>query len=102
MLAAIVQAEQIEPSDEDVREVLVPTAERTGTTPEKLFEQLRSNGRLDAIREEVASRQAAELLVREAKPISVEQAKARKKLWTPGKEAQAGGSGQLWTPGSGS
>jgi hypothetical protein len=42
--------------------------------------------------------------VREAAPISVEQAKARQKLWTPGKdEAEtdpARPSSQLWTPGS--
>ncbi len=47
----------------------------------------------------MAEEQAIELLVREAKPISVEQAKARQKLWTPGKE-EVEGAGQLWTPGS--
>jgi trigger factor len=101
VLAAIVEAEKIEPTDEQVREALEPTAERQGTTAEKLFEQLDSGGRLDRVRREVATRQAIELLVADAKPISVEQAKARKKIWTPGKEAAAGqGSGQLWTPGS--
>jgi hypothetical protein len=35
-----------------------------------------------------------------ATPISVEQAKARDKLWTPGSEDPGSGSGQLWTPGS--
>ena len=105
VLAAIVEAEKIEPTDEQVREALEPTAERQGTTAEKLFEQLESAGRLDRVRTEVATRQAVELLVAEAKPISVEQAKARKKLWTPGKEAEETGdprasSGQLWTPGS--
>jgi len=104
VLAAIVEAEQIEPTDEQVREALEPTAERQGTTVEKLLEQVRSSGRLDRIRREVATRQAVELLVAEAKPISVEQAKARQKLWTPGKQdpehPAAEGSGQLWTPGS--
>jgi trigger factor len=100
VLAAIVEAENIEPTDEQVREALEPTAERQGTTTEKLFEQLGSAGRLDRVRGEVATRQAIEMLVAEAKPISVEQAKARKKLWTPGKEAAGQGSGQLWTPGS--
>ena len=52
------------------------------------------------MREDVASRQAVELLVAEAKPISVEQAKAREKLWTPGQEETAEGAGQLWTPGT--
>ena len=55
----------------------------------------------ERLREEVANRQALELLVKEAKPISVEQAKARDKLWTPGADEPAGGSsGELWTPGS--
>jgi trigger factor len=100
VLAAIVEAEGIEPTDDQVRGALKPTAERQGTTVEKLFEQLRSNGRLDRVRREVATRRAIELLVSEAQPISVEQAKARQKLWTPGKADSERGSGQLWTPGS--
>jgi trigger factor len=103
VLAAIVDAEGIEPSDDQLREALEPTAERQGTTVEQLFEQLSDAGRLDRLRREVATRQAIELLVGEAKPITVEQAKARQKLWTPGKEDPAHperGSGQLWTPGS--
>jgi hypothetical protein len=54
---------------------------------------------LARVREEVASRHAVELVAREAKPIPVEQAKAREKLWTPGKEGAESGSSQLWTPG---
>jgi trigger factor len=100
VLSAIVDAEGIEPTDEQVREALEPSAERQGTTVEQLFDQLRDAGRLDRFRREVAIRQAIDLLVAEAKPISVEQAKARQKLWTPGKEDAERGSGQLWTPGS--
>jgi trigger factor len=100
VLAAIVEAEHIEPSDDLIREALQPTAERQGTDVEKLLERLRSTGRLDRVRDEVAIRQAIELLVAGAKPISVEQAKARQKLWTPGKEEAGSASGQLWTPGS--
>jgi trigger factor len=99
-LAAIVEAEGIEPTDEAVREAIGPSAERQGATVEKLFEQLDAGGRLDRVRSEVATRQAIEMLVAEAKPISVEQAKAREKIWTPDKEAEGKGSGQLWTPGS--
>ena len=86
VLAAIVDAEGIEPTDEQVLEALEPSAERQGTTSDKLFDQLRSAGRLDRVRREVATRQAVEMLVAEAKPISVEQAKARQKIWTPGRE----------------
>jgi trigger factor len=100
VLAAIVDAEGIEPTDEQVRAAIEPTAERQSTTVDKLLEQLRDSGRLDRLRREVATRQAVERLVAEAKPISVEQAKAREKLWTPGREGTERGSGQLWTPGS--
>jgi trigger factor len=102
VLAAIVAAEQIQPTDEELVEALRPAAERDGSDPAELVDKLREAGRLDQVREDVASRQALELLVREATPISVEQAKAREKLWTPGKDdSESGsGSGQLWTPGS--
>ena len=93
-------AENIEPTDDQVREALEPTAERQGTTVDKLIDRLRETGRLDRIRGEVANRQAIERLVAEATPITVEQAKARQKLWTPGKEGAEKGSGQLWTPGT--
>ena len=100
VLAAIVEAENLEPSDEEVAEELQPTAERAGTTTEALLEQLRKGDRLERVRDEVAARQAAELVVREAKAISVDQARARDKLWTPGKGGEEPGGGQLWTPGS--
>jgi trigger factor len=106
VLAAIVEAEVIAPSDEELIEAMRPAAERENIKPEKAMERLRKNDRLERAREDLANRQALELIVREAKPIPVEQAKAREKLWTPGHEPEsggasgAGGSGQLWTPGS--
>jgi trigger factor len=100
VLAAIVEAEQIDPTDEQVLEMIAPAATREEITPEQLLEQLRSGGRFDRVRDDVATSLAVELLVREAKPISVDQAKAREKLWTPEQEGKQPGSGQLWTPGS--
>jgi trigger factor len=108
VLAAVVAAENIEPTDEELLDALRPSAERDGSDPAELMERLRKAGRLEELRQDVATSQAAELLVREATPISVDQAKARQKLWTPGKEESedaparpaGSGSGQLWTPGS--
>jgi trigger factor len=100
VLAAIVAAEQIEPSQEELLAELEPTAERSGGTPAELLARVEKNGQLDRLREDVATTRAIDLLVAEAKPISVEQAKARKKLWTPGKDDPEGGERQLWTPGS--
>jgi trigger factor len=99
VLAAVVEAEGIEPSDEELIEAIRPIAERDGRKPDKVLDQLRSRGRLGPLTEEVASRKALDLLVSEATPITVEQAKARDKLWTPEKSEERG-SGQLWTPGS--
>ena len=102
VIEAVVEAEGIEPSEGDVLDALQATAAREGTTPEKLRRQLEKAGRLDDLREDLAQRRAVDLLAEEAKPISVEQAQARDKLWTPGREdAESGSAGRLWTPGSG-
>ncbi len=104
VLAAVVAAERIVPSEEDLIEVLTPTAEREGIELHKLLEQLYESGRVDEIREELAARQAVELIAAEAKPIPIEQAQAREKLWTPESEQQQGDTGaetaaaRLWTP----
>ncbi len=101
VLAAIVEAEQIEPADDELVEALRAAAERDGSDPAQLLDQLREAGRLESLREDVASRQAVEMLVREATPITVEQAKAREKLWTPGRDPEEEtSSGEIWTPGS--
>jgi trigger factor len=99
VLAAVVDAEAIEPSDDDVLEALQTSAEREGTSPKKLLERLKSAGRLEALRTDLAHRQAVDRLVESAKPIPVEQAKAREELWTPEKGEDTP-SGKLWTPGN--
>lgn len=98
VLAAVVEAEGIEPTDEELLEAIRSIAQPDGSEPAKVLAALRERGRLGPIAEQVASRKALELLVSEAKPISVEQAKAREELWTPEKGKERG-SGRLWTPG---
>jgi trigger factor len=101
VIQAVVEAEGIEPSDGDVLDALQATAARENTTPEKLRKRLQKAGRLDDLREDLAQRRAVELLAEAAVPITVEQALARDKLWTPGREAPADAAppGRLWTPG---
>jgi trigger factor len=101
VLAAVVEAEGLEPSDEDVLRALEASAQREGLTPEKLRDRLAQAGRLDDLRADLASRQALDVLADAAQPISVEQARARDKLWTPGQdEGDKPAAGRLWTPGS--
>ena len=73
VLAAVVEAEAIEPTEEQLEAALEPVAHREGSEPAELVERLRKNGRLEELREDVATRQALELLVSEATPISIEQ-----------------------------
>jgi trigger factor len=98
VLEAVVEAEQISVTDEELVEVLRGTAERESTSPEKLLEQLKAAGRDVPLRRDLTLRKAADFLVEHAKPIEMEKAKVREKLWTPGKERDQGSS-QLWTPG---
>ena len=99
VLAAVVDAEDVEPSDEEVMETIERAAPAERTSPKKLLDRMRSSGRLDALKAELAQRKALDLLAESAAPISVEQAQARDKLWTPGKEGEGASTGQLWTPG---
>ena len=50
------------------------------------------------IGEDIRFRKAIDVVAEAAKPIPLEQAEAREKIWTPEKEREAAGS--LWTPGS--
>ena len=95
-LAAIVEAEEIQVTDDELLEALGPAEE--GADPRELLERLRASGRDSLLREELALRKAADLVAEAAIPIPVEQAAAREKLWTPEKEREEK-SGGLWTPG---
>jgi trigger factor len=99
VLAAVAEAESIEPTDDELLEAIGPSAAMEQTSPKKLFERMKSNGRLDGFRADLAQSKAMDLLADSALPISVAQAQARDKLWTPEK-GESEGSGQLWTPGS--
>jgi len=99
VLAAIVAAESIEPSEEELLEALEQAAPSERTSAKKLLERMKSTGRIDAFKAELAQRKALDLLAASAKPITVEQARARDKLWTPG-AASGERPSQLWTPGS--
>ena len=103
VIAAIIAAEGIAPTDEELLEVISPTAEREGIDPSKLLADLRGSGRLEDVRQDLAARQAVELIAAHANPIPIEQAQAREKLWTPQDDLEDDGEQQaaparLWTP----
>jgi trigger factor len=103
-LAAIVAAEGIEVSDEELLQSLREAATGPDAKPpserklERSLAQIREDGRAEVLHEDIAMRKAVDLLVESAEPISVDQAEAKGKLWTPGKDAEEP-AGEIWTPG---
>jgi trigger factor len=108
VLAAVADAEDIEPTDEDLLEAIGPGEGKNA--PEKLLARLREAGRDHLLRDEVRMRRAAEAIAEASKPIPMERAAAREQIWTPEKgdaDAESEGAaapeqkpGELWTPGS--
>ncbi|HEX5762724.1 MAG TPA: trigger factor [Solirubrobacterales bacterium] len=98
VLAAVADEEGIEVSEEEMLEALAHPAEHERTTPEKLLGRLRESGRDAMVRDDIRFRKAIDLITESAKPIPLEQAEAREKIWTPEKERES--AGDLWTPGS--
>jgi trigger factor len=85
VLAAIVEAEGIEVSDEEIEQALRASAPPDASDKQlkRALKRARSQGADEALREDIAMRKAVDLVVENAKPIEAERAAAREKLWTP-------------------
>ena len=100
VIAAVIEAEDIEPSDGDVLDALEASAAREGVEPEKLRDRLEKAGRLDEVKEDLAQRAAVSFLAENARALTADQARVREKLWTPEQEYPQGIEKPIWTPGS--
>ncbi|WP_372790196.1 trigger factor [Paraconexibacter sp.] len=69
VIAAVVEAEGIEPSDGDVLDILQASAARENMAVEKLRDKLEQQGRLGEIKDDLRQRQALDLLVEHATPV---------------------------------
>src|SRR3954449_8870955 len=104
VLAAVVEAEGIDVGDEELMDSLRAATQGPGrpeTSERKLqkaLDRAKSEGRDEGLREDISMRKAVDLMVESAEPITVEQAQARDKLWTPGKDDEAAAK-EIWTPG---
>jgi trigger factor len=109
VLAAVVDAENLEVTDDELLEAMreanvAQSRGGGGAGPSekalrKSLDKAREQGRDELLREDIAMRKALDTLVEHATPITVEQAEARGKIWTPDKEKEEGDQ-KLWTPGS--
>jgi trigger factor len=112
VLNAIVKAEGIEVTDDEVEEALRAAASPADGSQvsdkqlKRALKRARSQGAEDALREDIAMRKAVDLIVEHAKSIPAAQAEARGKLWTPEDEEKEkqkekdAKAGEIWTPGS--
>ncbi len=118
VLAAVIDAEKIEPTEDQLLDALEEAATREQTSRKKLLDRLRQAGRVDMLIKEVAAEQAIDLVVTTAVPVAPEEkgeqtpakaakkkapaakAKAKKpaaKKQAPAKQ-QGDKGGELWTP----
>jgi trigger factor len=74
VLAAIIEAEGIEPTEEQLLEAVGHAGD--GGSSKKLLERLKSAGRLEALKQDVAQRQALDLVAESAKPVAAEPTQA--------------------------
>ncbi len=100
VIAAVVEAEGITSSEQELLQALEHNAEHENTSPEKLLARLRKAGRAEALEEDLAARKAVDFIVEHATPIEPERAQAKAELWTPGEEEEKERGEGLWTPGS--
>jgi trigger factor len=117
VLAAIIEAEKIEPTEQQLLDALEGAAEKEQMSRQKLLDRLRSAGRVDMLVKEVAAEQAIDLVVTTATPVAPDEAEkkttskaaepkakpaakkkpaARKKA--PAKQQGDKAAGELWTP----
>lgn len=74
VIEAIVEAEGIEPSDEDLEGALEHSAEHEGVTPAELLAILREDGRVKQLVRELSARKAVDLVEERAKPVPAKSA----------------------------
>ena len=82
-----------------MKQLIREQAEAAGEDADEVIDDIWAHGQQEALREDLRLRAALDRLAADVKPISVEQAEAREKLWTPDKEKPATET-KLWTPGS--
>lgn len=104
VLMAVAEAEAIEVTDEEMEAELEHMASHERTTPAKLLERLRRDGRDQMVAADIRVRKAIDLIADSARPVPV-KAQAASPEGSPDSdegESTEGGEaspGKLWTPG---
>lgn len=99
VLEAVADQLGLEISEGEVEELIRSEAEAAEQDPEELVERIRETATFEQLRQDLRMRKALDRIVADVKPIPLDLARARDKLWTPEQE-KAPGDTKLWTPGS--
>ncbi len=99
VLDAVADKLELQITDEELEAFVREQSEAVGDDPDTTLENLRERGALEALRTDLRMRKALDEIAAGVKPIPVELAQARDKLWTPEKEKSTSGM-NIWTPGS--
>jgi len=99
VVEAVAEAEGIVVTDEDVEAQIRGDAEASDQEPERLLAEVRRQGAFETIRADIVRARTVTFLVDAAVPISIEQAQAKEKLWTPESKEPQVEAAKLWKPG---
>jgi trigger factor len=99
VLDAVADDLGIDVSDEELDELIRDEAVGEDEDADEVVARIRQSPVLERLREDLRLRKALDRIVAEVKPIPVDLAHAREKLWTPEQE-KAPGDTKIWTPGS--
>ncbi|HXV58648.1 MAG TPA: trigger factor [Gaiellaceae bacterium] len=98
-LDAVADELGLEVSDEEVETLVREQAGEAGEDADEVLKAVREGPAFEQLRSDLRMRKALDEVVGSVKRIPVELARAREKLWTPGKEKSPGET-KIWTPGS--
>jgi len=99
VLEAVAGQAGIDVSDEEVEQLIREQAQEAEEDPGEAVSHMHEHGAFEQLRGDLRLKKALDEVVAGAKRIPVELARAREKLWTPGKE-KGPVETKLWTPGS--
>jgi len=101
VLEAAAERLGIDVTDDELRKFIREQArgdEDQHDDAEETVQRVFESGRHEDLRDDLRLRRALDQIVKEVKPIPVELAAAREKLWTPGQEKRPADT-NIWTPG---
>ena len=98
VLDAVADQLGLEVTDEEIEELIREQSE-DGEDPDETAKRLRETGTFEKLRADLRLKKALDEIAATVKPISVDLAHAREKIWTPEKE-KSGEEMKIWTPGS--